>query len=254
MDAEGLGGSAYELHHGHGADGQHLVEGLTGLQQLLQGLGDQAVTAVSTVVGHKNQPVGCCLELVLQNDDVLAAETDDNGHFCARFLERLGRGQGDGAAHAAADHADLLLALHGGGLAQGAYKVVDVVAFLQRTQGVGGEADLLEDNGNGTFFPVITGDGQGNALSHLVDAENDELTGLCLTGDKGRFDLHQGDGSVQLLLANDFIHVLIRPFQSFSGDRVTHTYRFHYKALGVFCQIRMFLFCGKCLQNPKHVP
>ena len=125
--------------------------------------------------------------------------------------------EGDGAAHAAADHADLLLALHGGGLAQGAYKVVDVVAFLQRTQGVGGEADLLEDNGNGTFFPVITGDGQGNTLSHLVDAENDELTGLCLTCDKGRFDLHQGDGSVQLLLANDFIHVLIRPFQIFQG-------------------------------------
>ena len=50
-----------------------------------------------------------------------------------------------------------------------------------------------------------------------VDAENDELTGLCLTCDKGRFDLHQGDGGVQLLLANDFIHVLIRPFQIFQG-------------------------------------
>ena len=213
MYAVGQGGQGDELHHGDGSDGEHLVELLTGLQQLLQRLGDQTMAAVGAVVGHEDHPVGNRLELLLQNHNVLAAEAHDDGDLCACFLESGCGGQGDGAAHAAANHTDLLLAFHGGGLAQGTHKVADAVTLVQLAQGNGGEADLLENDGNGALFPVAAGDGQGNTLAHLIDAENDELTGSCLPGDEGGFNLHQGNGGIQLFLTNDFIHVLIRPFQ-----------------------------------------
>ena len=70
------------------------------------------MTAVSTVVGHKNQPVGCCLELVLQNNKILVAEADDYIDLGTGLLEGHGCRQSNGAANAAADHADPLLALH----------------------------------------------------------------------------------------------------------------------------------------------
>ena len=105
-----------------------------------------------------------------------------------------------------------LLALHIGGTTQGADKVMDVVTLVQRTQCLGGEAHLLEDDGNGALLPVIAGDGQGNTLTLFINAEDDELTGLGLLGNEGGFDVHEGDGGVQLFFANDFIHIDIRPF------------------------------------------
>ncbi len=215
MDAEGLGGLADELHHGHGADGQDLVIGNAALQQGLELHGAEALLAVGAVVGHEVEVVGAFPELLLQDDDVLGAEADDHVHNGAGLLKGPGSGQGDGAAHAAADHAHSLLALDLGGTAQGAHKVLDVVALVQSAQGLGGEAHLLENDGNGALLPVIAGNGQGDPLAHLVDAENDELTGLGLPGNEGGFDVHEGDGGIQLFLANDLIHVLIRPFQNF---------------------------------------
>ena len=52
-------------------------------------------------------------------------------HLTAGFLEAHGGGQGNGAAYAAAYHADPLHALGVGGLAQGAYEVLDVVTLVQ---------------------------------------------------------------------------------------------------------------------------
>ena len=48
---------------------------------------------------------------------------------------------------------------------------------------------------------------QGHTLTLLIDAEDDELTGLGLLCNEGCLDLHQGDSGVQLLLANNFEHV-----------------------------------------------
>ena len=206
MNAEGLGSLGNELHHGHGADGENLVKLLAGLQQLLQGLGDQTMTAIGTVVGHENEAVGNFFELVLKNDDVLAAETDNDGDLGAGFLKAPGRGQSNGTAHAAANDTDLLLTLNRGRLAQRANKVPDVVTLVQLTQGLGGEANLLEDDGDGAGLLVGTGDSQGNTLAHLINAENDELACLCFAGNEGGLNVHQGDGGIELLLTHNFIH------------------------------------------------
>ena len=217
MDAEGLGGLADELHHGHRADGENLVILHAAFQQLLQLHGAEALLAVGAVVGHQVQVGGSCPEFLLQDDDVLGAEADDDVHNGAGLQECLGCRQRDGAANAAAHHADALLVLHIGGTAQGAHKVADVVALVQGAQRVGGEADLLEDDGDGALLPVTAGDGQGHALALLVNAEDDELACLCLAGNEGGLDVHHGDGGIQFLFANDFVHNAIRPFYDMFG-------------------------------------
>ena len=164
------------------------------------------MTTVGAVVGHHNEVIGDLFELVLQNDNVLAAETDDNGDLRAGFLKSPGRGQSNGAAYAAAHNTDLLLAFHGSRLAQRTHEIVNIVALIQRAQSVGGEANLLEDDGDGACFLVGAGNGQGDSLTHLVNPEDDELTCLSLFGNEGGLNIHQGDGGVQLLLTHNFIH------------------------------------------------
>ena len=93
-----------------------------------------------------------------------------------------------------------------GGTAQGADEVANVVALVQIAQGDGGEAHLLENDGNSAFLPVVAGDGQGNTLTHLIDAENDELAGLGLAGHEGGLDLQQTDAGVEILFAHDLVH------------------------------------------------
>ena len=214
LDAEGLGGLADKLHHGDRSNGQNGIIVAAGLQQLLQLHSDEALLAVGAVVGHQVHIVSGSLEFILQNDNVLIAETDHNVDFGTGFFEGHGRGQSDGAANAAAHHTNALDAFRMGGLTQRADEVADVVAFIQVTQGDGGETYFLENDGYSTGFTVVTGNGQGNALAHFIDAENDELAGLSFFCYEGCFDLHQGDRGVQLLLTHDFIHDLIRPFQN----------------------------------------
>ncbi len=130
MHAEGLGGLAHELHHGHRPDGQNLVILDAALQQSLEFHSAEALFTVGAVVGHEIQVIGAGPEFVLQNDDVLGAEADNHVYDGAGLLESLGSRQRNGTAHTAADHADPLLVFHIGGTAQGTHKVMDVVAFI----------------------------------------------------------------------------------------------------------------------------
>ena len=50
-DAVGLRGLGDELHHHHGADGEHFIILVAGVDQLLQSLGDQPLAAIGTVIG-----------------------------------------------------------------------------------------------------------------------------------------------------------------------------------------------------------
>ena len=118
---------------------------------------------------------------------------------------------------------------------------MDVIALVESAQCVGGETNLLENDGNGTGLPVVARYGQGHPLALFIHPENDELAGPRLSGDEGGFHFHQCDGGVQLLLPYNFIHVLIRPFQNFSFSPDKMPVRFHYIPFRSICQI--FISC-----------
>ena len=158
----------------------------------------------SAWISRKIGPEGMGLFQLIFTVYNLASTLATSGIYLAvtrLVAEEIGKG-----SYAAANDADLLLALHGSGLAQGADEIPDVVALVQFAQGLGGETDLLEDDGDGAGFLVGTGDSQGHTLAHLVDAENDELACLCFAGNEGGLNVHQGDGGIELLLTHNFIH------------------------------------------------
>ena len=164
LDAERLSRLGDKLHHRDRADGEDLVILDTGLKQLLQLDGHEAVFAVGAVVGHEVQMVAGLLELVFKNDDVLVAEADDHIGFDASLFKRLCGRIRDCTADTAADNAHALFALHVRRLAKRADEVLNIVTLVQTAEHLGGQADLLEDDRNRSLFAVIARDRQRNAL------------------------------------------------------------------------------------------
>ena len=121
-------------------------------------------------------------------------------------MELLQHGVGDGAAYAAADDTDLLLALRLGGAAQGTHEIVETVALLLVAQLLGGGAHGLDDNGHGALLAVIVVDRNGDALALLIHTQDNELARLRLLGDHRRFDLVQDHSGLQRFFSNDAIH------------------------------------------------
>ena len=194
----GLGGLDDEFHHDQRSDGDDFIKVGAIDDLLLQRGGNNTLIAVGTVVGHNDKLIAAGAELILQDDQVLIAETDNAGNLGALGMQCLGDGQCDSTADAAADNADILQALNLGGFAQGADEVVDSLALFQRVQLHGAGTHHLEDDGNRTGLAVETGDGQGNALGIFLRADNDELTGLCLLCDQRCIDPKLGNSGVQL--------------------------------------------------------
>ena len=170
----------------------------------------------AAVVSHQDEAVGNSLELILQNHNILAAEAHNNRDFSTGFLESLGRGQCNGAAHTAADNADFLFAFHIGCLAKRADEVLDVISLIEGAQSDGCKTNLLENNGDCTLFPVIAGDGERDTLTLVVYTEDDKLACLCLSGNEGGLNLHQSNSGIQLFFSDNFIHNLILPLRFIS--------------------------------------
>ena len=162
---------------------------------------------VHSVVGFRSKDL-----LILEDEQVLAAEADHAVDDAALLVEFTGDGQCNGAAHAAADDADLLQALHLGGAAQRADEVVDALTHFEAVQLHGGAADDLEDDVHSTLLAVIACDGEGDALAVFKRAHNDKLAGLCLFGNERGFNDHLCNGGVQRHLFRDLVHCVCSLF------------------------------------------
>ena len=134
-------------------------------------------------------------------------------------VELLQHGIGDGAADAAADDADLLLAGGLGGLAQGTHEVLEAVAFLEVVHLLGGGAHDLGDDADRALLRVIVMDGQGDPLAVLIHTEDDELARLRLLGHQGSLDLKEDHRGLQGFLSHNAKHPFFTSFQQFyTGD------------------------------------
>ena len=66
----------------------------------------------------------------------------------------------------------------------------------------------------GSFLGIGSGNGKRDSLAVLINAEDDELTGLSLIGYKRSFDLHLCNGRVKVLLVHNLVHTFILLFTS----------------------------------------
>ena len=171
-------------------------------------------------------------------------------------MELLQNGIGNGAANAATDHAHLLLTLRLGGLAQRADKVGKAVAFLHVAQLHRGGAHGLNDDGDGSFLRVVGVNGNGDAFTVLVYAQDNELSGLGLFGHQGRLDLIEGHGGPKCLFSYDSVHTA-PSFLSISGippaAGYAHCLNFNtlFPPRQLLCQKRRKQFCRKTIKIRK---
>ena len=126
--------------------------------------------------------------------------------FRAAVVELLQNRVGDGAADAAAHDTDLFLAFGLGRAAQRADKVLNVLALGFMSELFGGGADRLHDDGNGALLTVEVVDGDGDAFTVFIDAQDDELAGLGLLCHHRRLDLVEGHGGLERFFLHDAIH------------------------------------------------
>ena len=114
----------------------------------------------------------------------------------------------NGASDAAADNTDLFQPVHLGRTSERPDDIGNNVAFLNGVEHFRGASCRLNHNGHGTLLAVIPRDGNGNALSLLVKAEDNKLTRLSMTGDQRRLYFKKADRFriIQKTLGNYFIH------------------------------------------------
>ena len=83
---------------------------------------------------------------------------------------------------------------------------MQALALLLVAQLLGGGAHRLNDDGNGALLAVIVMDRNGDTLTILIHAQNDELAGLRLLGHHGCLDLIEDHSGFQRFLFHDAIH------------------------------------------------
>ena len=198
FDAVGAGDLCEELHHDVRPDGDDTVKLGAAFGDVLfdfgtEGIGGEALAAIGAVIGADDQLIGGGGELFLEDDDVGTAEAADEGDLNALFVHLFGDGVGNGAAYTATYNADLFEAFHLGGLAERTDNIGDDVALLHGVEHFCGAAGSLHHDGNRALLPVVSGDRNGNTLSLLIQAEDDELTRHCMARNERRFDFKKAD-------------------------------------------------------------
>ncbi len=213
LDSVGAGHVSKELHHNVRADGNDAVKlGLAFFDVrfdfILQEHRGKALLAVGAVVRAHDELIGHSFQLFLQDHDVGAAETADEGHVNSSGVHFLGNRIRNGAADTAADDTDLLQALHLGGLAERADKIRNIIALFHRVEHFGRLAGSLDHHGDGSLLTVIAGNGYRNTLPLFVQAENHKLAGLGVFCHERRLNLEKTDalGIIQIPLGYYLIH------------------------------------------------
>ena len=222
--------------------------------------------AVGAVVGHNAKGVRASSELVLKNEEILVSEADDGGYFNASCVKSLSNGHCDSATNAAANDANLLEAIEVGCYAERTNEIFDVVALFLVAELFGGASNDLEDDLNCAGFLVGACNGKRDALALLINAKDDELTGLCLVSNKGSLDLELNDGGVQNLFFNDSVHFISLFNKKFCGLGVKTSFlpikSYNYNIYNAYCQAELAnrrkvdrkftIQCPK--RNRRHLP
>ena len=206
-DAGGLSGLDHEFHHYQGTDGYDFVKLLALGKHFVKRYAHVAMAAVGTIVGHEEHPVGHGAEIILKYYYILGAEADYAGDVAAHLVQLLRYGQGDCAANAAADYANLLKAVQLCGGAKGADEVMYAVAHVKVVQLFGCCADYLEYYPYGAVLAVVTRNGERYTFAVGINAQYYKLARLSLGRYIRSFDVHKSNRRVQVLLVNNLVHV-----------------------------------------------
>ena len=199
---------AHRPHHHHRPDGIYDLHLLPFVHEVLQDIRHKPFPLIGAVVRGHEHLVADRAEFVLPEQQLLGARPQYGNHpvsglpLCPR--NRIDRRDADAASDA--HHGSILPDL--AGVTQGAYTIQDRLPLVQQAQLLCARPHLLKDQRNRPTLRIPVRQGQGNALSGIVHAQNHKLPRLRLPRDLRRFHLQQQ-------------HLRSKPF--FSYNRIHET-------------------------------
>ncbi len=211
-------------HHGQGAHGHHLGHLLPG-DDVLEGVGHQALAAQGAVVGGDDELGGGGAQLIRQQHALLAAAAQDGDDPAALGVELLRGGQDGGGAVAAGHQHDGALLHQFRGRAHGAGHGEEAVPGAEPAHGLRGGAHLLHDEVDVALLRVAARQGEGDALALGEGGHHEELAGLAAPGHLGRLD-DEGPGlrGDELLLEDEVavLGLLVGPVHGLALEEGQH--------------------------------
>ena len=212
-DAELFGELACELHHDDRSDDDAVIVTDAFIPKLLECNADIAVDAVGTVIGSKVEILRNGLHLVFENEKVLVPCTLDAVDFNAVVMKSLELVINGSRAYAACDEEDLFLFEFFNGKideigrpSQRTYDIGETVADPKIGHALGLCADDRENDGDDAFFTVIITNGERDSLAFIINADDEKLSGHCLTRNKRCNDFHEPDVCSEMLFVYDLKH------------------------------------------------
>src|SRR5574341_217738 len=168
------------FHHHRRTDGDDFFDIRMFLQREVDAVGDEAADAHRAIIGAQNQLLADAFEFVLPEDQVVRTETEHADDARTRLLARSRLRKHRRDAEAAADAQDFFRFPD---MARDAHRAdermqmrADLADLLHL---LGGLADRLDDEGDGSLGAVKIRERERDALALRVRHDDDELAGPC---------------------------------------------------------------------------
>ena len=198
------------LHHDDRAGAIDRIDGgIRIVDQLPQGVRDEALDATGAVVGGQNLTVADGGELVAEDQQLFRAGADDRNDLVAKFFQGNGLRINDRGADAAADDDDRAKFGQVTGLAKWACHILKIITGLHLTHIKSGLTNGLHDQGDIAFFRALRGNGKRYAFAVGMWPDDDKLAALVSLGDPRGVDFISMQVWPNQLFLDDFKQALI---------------------------------------------
>ena len=124
-------------------------------------------------------------------------------------MQLFGNRQRYCAAYAAAHNANLTQSLGFGGFTERSCKIGKIITCIFVVKLFGCCPHYLKDDPYGSLFTVEACNGKRYALAVVVGTQDNELTRLCLFGNKRRLNIHKRNRRIKTAFVYDFKHFLL---------------------------------------------
>ena len=180
------GSKRHELHHDSRTDGDTFIDGLA-VDHFFYADGDDTLFAHRAIIGHDDEFVRPLRELIFEDDEVFVTGSKDGDDLVSGFLERLSNRQHRRSSDTTAGTNDRSVVLNTGSTSERSNDVVQTVARVHGQELMGRSADLLNNQRDGSFFDIRSGDGQRDALRVSVHTDDDKMSGSAATRNERSF-------------------------------------------------------------------
>jgi hypothetical protein len=141
-------------------------------------MSDEAFVSVGSVVGEDEDVIGERTHLLFEDDEFLSTSGEHDEYPVPELPEGFDDGQKRSGADPTGGTEECTDVCDVSGLSEWPDDVGESLPDIEGAYLAGGDADGLNDEGDGTFGDIGAGDGERDALAFLANPDDDKMSGL----------------------------------------------------------------------------